>query len=74
MDNTNRFFINHDAEQDEPLVTVIEVLCNIAGIYRGTENITLEHAKDLAEMAINELSDTETYGDLVMKLLPDTRN
>ena len=74
MDNTNRFFINHDAEQDEPLVTVIEVLCNIAGIYRGTENITLEHAKDLAEMAIDELSDTETYGDLVMKLLPDTRN
>lgn len=74
MDNTNRFFIKEDDEPREPLVTVIEVLCNIAGIYPGTEYITPQHAKDLAEMAINELSDSETYGSLVMHLLPTAKN
>lgn len=71
MDNTNQFFIKGDTEPTEPLITAVEILYNIAGIYPGTEDMTLERAKDLAEIALNELGDTETYGDLVTNLLPD---
>lgn len=68
-------------ETKEAMTNVIEALFNIAGIYpikvptryingKKVEVTEKEVMQDIAEFAINELSTTEEFGNLVDELFP----